>query len=143
MPSQPGRLDDLVEGLVGADHAEVAAGALFDGRCAGLQVLYFGREATVALGKGGIQLLLGGDGVLQPPDAAQAVVGDPDPVLEQDQRDSESCGKHFHSLRADLNRARRREPHSFRYTQSAIRSHLHRERIAAGVAHLAELGFDA
>ena len=42
---------DLIEGFVAADHAELAAGALFDGRDAGLEVRDFGDELLVALGR--------------------------------------------------------------------------------------------
>ena len=49
---------DLVEGFVAADHAELAARALFDGRHAGLEVRHFGDELLVALHRLGVLRLL-------------------------------------------------------------------------------------
>src|SRR5581483_6589874 len=87
-----GRRDHLIESLVGADHAEIAAGKLIDGGGAGLQVGNLRLETAVALGERGVERLLRRDGVLETLDTAYAVVGNPDPVLQQDQGNEKGCG---------------------------------------------------
>src|SRR6478735_10797354 len=73
---------DLIEGFVASDHAELAARALLDGRHACLEIRDFGDELLVALHGLGVVRLLALYRFRQAREFADAVAGQPEPVLQ-------------------------------------------------------------
>ena len=88
--------NDLIEGFVAADHAELAARALFDGRHARLEIRDFGDELLVALDRLCVFRLLALDRFRQARELAHAIAGQPEPVLQQQYDGEQRSGEPLH-----------------------------------------------
>jgi hypothetical protein len=72
---------------VRGNHAEVAARALFEGIEAGLEVTDFSAELAVAFLELLVLIALRGNGLLESIQLAYAILGEPNPVLQEDNDD--------------------------------------------------------
>jgi hypothetical protein len=102
--------NDLIKRLITGDHAEIAAGALFERLHTVLQITYFGRELPIALAKLVIFGPLRRDCRLETPQLSDTVFGKPYAVLQEHHDDEQRCGKPLHergSLSDEVPRAKR------------------------------------
>jgi hypothetical protein len=136
---------------VGRDHAEVAAGALLEGGKTGFQVADLGGELLIPLG----QLIILGSlrchRPLQAVQLAHTILGEPNPVLEEKDGESQAHGEPLHGPDSVSENCTLRQGSSIvtRSRAAAVDgkvvwmiSNFDRESVAAGVAHFAQLGLD-
>jgi hypothetical protein len=83
-PSARGGWHDLIESLVRGNHAEVTACTLFERIKAGLEVTDFGAELPVAFLELLIVIALRSNGLLESIQLAYAILGEPNPVLQEE-----------------------------------------------------------
>jgi hypothetical protein len=88
--------NDLIERLITGDHAEIAAGALFECLHTVLQITYFSRELPISLAKLVIFGSLRRDCRLETAQLADTVFGKPYTVLQEHHDDDQGCGKPLH-----------------------------------------------
>ena len=100
------RRNDLVEGLVPGNHAEVGTGALFEGVQARLEVADFGAELAIAFLELLILAVLRGNGLLQAFHLTYTISGEPNAVLEEDDDESQAHDKPFHGKESLSDRMR-------------------------------------
>ena len=107
--------NDLIKRLIAGDHAEIAAGTLFERLHTVLQITYFGRELPIALAKLVIFGSLRRDCRLETTQLADTVFGKPYTVLQEHHDDEQGCGKPLHergSLSDDVPGAKRGATHA-------------------------------
>jgi hypothetical protein len=88
--------NDLIKRLIASDHAEIAAGTLFERLHSVLQIMYFGRELPIALAKLVVFGSLRRDCRLETTQLADTVFGKPYTVLQEHHDDEQRCGKPLH-----------------------------------------------
>jgi hypothetical protein len=88
--------NDLIKRLITGDHAEIAAGALFERLHAVLQITYFGCELPIALAKLVVFGSLRRDCRIETTQLADTVFGKPYTVLQEHHDDEQRCGKPLH-----------------------------------------------
>ena len=109
--------NDLIKRLITGDHAEIAAGALFECLHAILQITYFGRELPIALAKLVVFGSLRRDCRLETPQLADTVFGKPYTVLQEHHDDEQRCGKPLHERDSLSDEAPGREAGAFTATR--------------------------
>ena len=87
------RRHDLIESLVVAHHAELAAGALLERSESDLQISHLGEQLPIALALLPIGRFLRLERLIEPPDLPHALIGHPQAVLQQDQADAKMIAK--------------------------------------------------
>jgi hypothetical protein len=87
---------DLIKGLITGDHAEIAAGTLFERLHTVLQITHFGRELPIALPKLVVFGSLRRDCRLETTQLADTVFGKPYTVLQEHHDNEQGCGKPLH-----------------------------------------------
>ena len=107
--------NDLIKRLIAGDHAEIAAGALFQRLHTVLQIAYFSCELPIALAKLVVFGPLRRYCRLETTQLANTVFGKPYTVLQEHHDDEQCCGKPLHerdSLSDAVPRAKRGATHA-------------------------------
>jgi len=101
--------DDLIERLVAADHAEIAASSFLQSAHPGFEVADFGAELVVTLGELVVFGMLPGDVSLETIDFTHAVVRQPYPVLEEYDGEEQGRGEPLHGPKSVSERVPRKK----------------------------------